>query len=86
MEIKLSIAKISDWGVPVGKKFIISGPCSAESEEQVMQTALALSKYDVNVFRAGIWKPRTRPYSFQGVGAKGLILIDVKILKQSVYI
>jgi chorismate mutase len=72
VEIKLNIDKLSDWGVTVGKPFIISGPCSAESEEQVMQTALGVSKYNVNVFRAGIWKPRTRPEFFEGVGAKGL--------------
>jgi chorismate mutase len=72
MKTELSIARISEWGVTPGKKFIISGPCSAETEEQVMQTALALSKYEVNAFRAGIWKPRSRPGTFQGIGARGL--------------
>ncbi len=53
---------------------IISGPCSAESEEQVMQTAEELSKYvKPTWFRAGVWKPRTRPGSFEGVGSKGLV-------------
>lgn len=55
------------------KPLIISGPCSAETEEQVLATALALSKTGkVDVLRAGIWKPRTRPGSFEGIGAKGL--------------
>lgn len=51
---------------------VIAGPCSAETEEQVMKTAHELKKTDTNVFRAGIWKPRTRPGGFEGVGAVGL--------------
>ncbi len=54
------------------KPMIIAGPCSAESEEQVMQTAAGLSRAGIRVFRAGIWKPRTRPNAFEGVGSKGL--------------
>ena len=44
-----------------GRPFLISGPCSAETEEQVMATATELNKIGVKIFRAGIWKPRTRP-------------------------
>jgi chorismate mutase len=51
---------------------VIAGPCSAETEDQVMQTATALKDTDTNVFRAGIWKPRTRPGGFEGVGEIGL--------------
>lgn len=51
---------------------IISGPCSAENEEQVLKTATELSKTNTNVYRAGIWKPRTRPGTFEGVGEIGL--------------
>lgn len=51
---------------------IISGPCSAETQEQVLQIANQLKETDVSVFRAGIWKPRTRPGGFEGVGAIGL--------------
>jgi chorismate mutase len=52
---------------------IISGPCSAETEEQVMQTAIRLAATGkVDIMRAGIWKPRTRPGSFEGIGTKGL--------------
>ncbi|MBQ5644633.1 MAG: bifunctional 3-deoxy-7-phosphoheptulonate synthase/chorismate mutase type II [Bacteroidaceae bacterium] len=51
---------------------IIAGPCSAESEEQVMQVATELKQHGVNIFRAGIWKPRTRPGCFEGVGKTGL--------------
>jgi chorismate mutase len=52
--------------------FILSGPCSAESEEQVLTAARGLAAYGVQIFRAGIWKPRTRPNQFEGVGSVGL--------------
>ena len=51
---------------------IIAGPCSAESESQVLQIAGELNANGINVFRAGIWKPRTKPGGFEGVGSKGL--------------
>ena len=54
------------------RPIIISGPCSAESEEQVMKTARELSANGVKIFRAGIWKPRTSPGGFEGVGLIGL--------------
>lgn len=58
---------------PKGKRpFIIAGPCSAETEGQVMATARELAQQNIDLFRAGIWKPRTRPGSFEGVGKEGL--------------
>ncbi|MES2812587.1 MAG: bifunctional 3-deoxy-7-phosphoheptulonate synthase/chorismate mutase type II [Bacteroidota bacterium] len=51
---------------------VIAGPCSAETEEQVLEIARQLKDSDVNIFRAGIWKPRTRPGGFEGVGEIGL--------------
>lgn len=51
---------------------VIAGPCSAETEEQVLRIARELKDTDVNYYRAGIWKPRTRPGMFEGVGALGL--------------
>jgi chorismate mutase len=51
---------------------VVAGPCSAETEEQVMETAKGLKELGINVYRAGIWKPRTHPGSFEGVGAEGL--------------
>ena len=60
---------------PVGvddKPMIIAGPCSAETEEQVMCTAKNLVQNGIKMFRAGIWKPRTKPGGFEGVGIKGL--------------
>lgn len=55
------------------RPLVISGPCSAETEEQVLQTAQRLhATGKVDMLRAGIWKPRTRPGSFEGIGTKGL--------------
>ncbi len=51
---------------------VIAGPCSAETEDQVLKIAHELKNSDVSIFRAGIWKPRTRPGGFEGVGAIGL--------------
>lgn len=51
---------------------VIAGPCSAETEEQVLTIANELKDTDVSYFRAGIWKPRTRPGNFEGIGALGL--------------
>ncbi|MFN3753229.1 chorismate mutase [Flavobacterium sp.] len=51
---------------------VIAGPCSAETEEQVLKIARELKNSDVSIYRAGIWKPRTRPGGFEGVGAIGL--------------
>ncbi len=54
------------------RPFLIAGPCSAETEEQVMETAYQLAAQNIHLYRAGIWKPRTRPNSFEGVGKVGL--------------
>lgn len=48
--------------------FLIAGPCSAETEDQVLETAKGLKNLNIDAFRAGVWKPRTRPGSFEGVG------------------
>jgi chorismate mutase len=54
------------------KPFLIAGPCSAESLEQVMATANGLKGLPVKLFRAGVWKPRTRPGHFEGMGEQAL--------------
>lgn len=51
---------------------MIAGPCAAESYEQVMTTARALAKLNIPIFRAGVWKPRTKPGCFEGVGYEAL--------------
>lgn len=53
------------------RPFVMAGPCSAESEEQVLEAAVAMQERGVDLFRSGIWKPRTRPDSFAGVGPDG---------------
>ncbi|MFH0937126.1 MAG: 3-deoxy-7-phosphoheptulonate synthase [Candidatus Daviesbacteria bacterium] len=55
-----------------GEFLIIAGPCAIESEEQVYSIAAVLYETNVNVFRGQLWKPRSSPKSFQGVGLKGL--------------
>jgi 3-deoxy-7-phosphoheptulonate synthase len=56
-----------------GKKpLIIAGPCAVESREQVLEIAEILKSYDIKIMRGGAFKPRTSPYSFQGLGEKGL--------------
>lgn len=59
-------------GVEDRRPIVLSGPCSAETEEQVITTAKALAEKKVKIFRAGIWKPRTKPGGFEGVGVDGL--------------
>jgi chorismate mutase len=61
---------------------VIAGPCSAETEDQVLKIAHDLKDTDVSVYRAGIWKPRTRPGMFEGVGAIGLKWLD-KVKKET---
>jgi chorismate mutase len=59
-------------GIDPQRPLVIAGPCSAESEEQVMDTARQLKAQGVKIFRGGIWKPRTKPGGFEGVGEVGL--------------
>jgi chorismate mutase len=75
-ELAMGKDVIKEWGFPVDQIFLAAGPCSAESEAQVLATARALAGKGVGFFRAGLWKPRTRPGSFEGVGLKGLDWMD----------
>lgn len=59
-------------GVDPKRPLIIAGPCSAETEDQVMTTAKDLAANGIKIMRAGIWKPRTKPGGFEGVGSEGL--------------
>lgn len=68
-----SINKINNnWILQFKKPLIISGPCSAETYDQVIKTAKILKKNSIQIFRAGIWKPRTKPGNFEGIGEIGL--------------
>jgi chorismate mutase len=60
------------WSGAEGRPVIIAGPCSAESEEQVLETARRLKDAHIDFFRAGIWKARTRPATFEGIGDAAL--------------
>lgn len=59
-------------GISTKRPLIIAGPCSAETEEQTVSTALQLVEKNVKIFRAGLWKPRTKPGGFEGVGSQGI--------------
>lgn len=70
MELELEPLRLP--GIEDKRPIVIAGPCSAETEEQVMDTATQLAAKGIRIFRAGIWKPRTKPGGFEGVGAVGL--------------
>ncbi len=73
MSGKLDLIPVEEWGFfTLPKPMIIAGPCSAETPGQVLETAKGLHALGIHVFRAGIWKPRTHPGSFEGIGAEGL--------------
>ena len=64
----MELEKITFEGVEQKRPMIIAGPCSAETEEQIMETARGLAAAGVKIFRAGVWKPRTKPGGFEGGG------------------
>lgn len=73
MKLELEINPIKHWLPQINNPLIIAGPCSLETEEQAMSTAKLLAKdHRIFVYRGGVWKPRTRPGSFEGVGSIGL--------------
>ncbi|RYF23710.1 MAG: 3-deoxy-7-phosphoheptulonate synthase [Flavobacteriales bacterium] len=74
MKLDLNIQPLNTWGINItNEPLIISGPCSAETEDQLLSTAhLLKATGKVSVLRAGIWKPRTRPGEFEGIGSIGL--------------
>ncbi len=75
MQNNIEILPLNIWAKLSSHPFVISGPCSAEGEEQVFNTVREIVKHagdKVHMLRAGIWKPRTRPNAFEGVGEIGL--------------
>jgi chorismate mutase len=73
MADKLDLIPVSEWGFfTLPRPMVIAGPCSAENERQVMETAAGLAAFGIHMFRAGIWKPRTHPGCFEGIGRPGL--------------
>ncbi|MDH5474967.1 MAG: bifunctional 3-deoxy-7-phosphoheptulonate synthase/chorismate mutase type II [Cyclobacteriaceae bacterium] len=73
----MDIKKIEDWGLGLTTPLWIAGPCSAESKEQIESISQGLVGSGVQMFRAGIWKPRTRPNAFEGVGEEGLKWLEI---------
>ena len=69
-------------GMEEKRPLVIAGPCSAETEEQVLATAKHLASNGIKIFRAGIWKPRTKPGGFEGVGSDGLAWLQ-KVKKET---
>lgn len=78
----MKLEKLNLEGVEDKRPILIAGPCSAETEEQTLQTARELAAQGVQIFRAGIWKPRTKPGGFEGVGAEGLVWLK-KVKKET---
>ena len=70
-----TVIAVGDIKIGGGKPVIMAGPCAVESEEQALTIAHLVKKYGAQVFRAGAFKPRTSPYSFQGLGEEGLKIL-----------
>ncbi len=73
-DAQLNIKPMEEWGLfsNINKPLVIAGPCSVESEEQIFETAQMLQVGGIEVLRAGLWKPRTFPGSFEGIGEVGI--------------
>jgi 3-deoxy-7-phosphoheptulonate synthase len=71
-----TVISVSDIKIGGGKPVVMAGPCAVESEEQAFTIAHLVKKYGAQVFRGGAFKPRTSPYSFQGLGEEGLKILD----------
>lgn len=74
--LEKSIVRVDGVGVGGRNIAVIAGPCSVESEEQLLETAIGVRKAGARILRASIFKPRTSPYDFQGLGIKGLEIIE----------
>jgi 3-deoxy-7-phosphoheptulonate synthase len=71
-----TVLSIGDIEIGAGEPVIMAGPCALESEEQALTIANLVKEYGARVFRGGAFKPRTSPYSFQGLGEEGLKILD----------
>jgi chorismate mutase len=70
---KMETLKMKDWGLGLGKHVVIAGPCSVETEAQIDSLCKSFAgQSQINMFRAGVWKPRTRPGNFEGLGEEAL--------------
>jgi 3-deoxy-7-phosphoheptulonate synthase len=71
-----TVITVGDIKIGEGRPIVMAGPCAVESEEQALTIARLVKKYGAQVFRGGAFKPRTSPYSFQGLGEEGLKILD----------
>jgi 3-deoxy-7-phosphoheptulonate synthase len=71
-----TVVTVGDVKIGGGEPVVMAGPCAVESEEQCLTIANIVKKYGARVFRGGAFKPRTSPYSFQGLGNKGLKILE----------
>jgi 3-deoxy-7-phosphoheptulonate synthase len=71
-----TVIAIGDIKIGEGRPVIMAGPCAVESEEQALTIARLVKKFGAQIFRGGAFKPRTSPYSFQGLGEEGLKILD----------
>ena len=72
-----SVIEVGDVKIGNGNFCMIAGPCSVESEEQIVKIAQAVKASGANMLRGGAFKPRTSPYAFQGLKADGLELLKI---------
>lgn len=72
-----TIIQVGNVRIGGGYFAMIAGPCSVESEDQIVEVAKAVQESGANILRGGAFKPRTSPYAFQGLGAKGLRLLEI---------
>src|SRR3989344_3452728 len=71
---RIKISEAVDFGP--GKIRVIAGPCAIESHDQLLKIARTIQKNGAHILRAGAYKPRTSPYSFQGLGDEGLLILN----------
>jgi 3-deoxy-7-phosphoheptulonate synthase len=71
-----TVIAVGDIKIGEGRPVVMAGPCAIESEEQALTIAQLVKKHGARVFRGGAFKPRTSPYSFQGLGEEGLKILD----------
>ena len=81
-----TVITVGDIKIGGGKPVIMAGPCAVESEDQAINIARHVKEHGATIFRGGAFKPRTSPYSFQGLGEKGLKILDKVRRETGLYI
>ena len=77
--IDKTIIRIGDINIGDGSFIVIAGPCAVESQEQIINISYEMKESGANMLRGGVFKPRTSPYDFQGLGMEGIqFLLEAK--------